>query len=1618
MTKSRWAHWSRGTEDRVGFKSFMEAMDTGNPTGTGNVSPAERARQLGLQSDGSGGYIDPDSGQVVARTVNNELVFYDNRGATGGVVSDGAGGEQLANAQPSWSDPKTGMLTTPPAQPESPEELAAVPDATPAVAPMGYNDFMKKKKEQAYANPEPEEQEQPAEMGGGIPQMSGEIGGDMGLGDAGGMMGEDYDNASLRKRDTPEVAPQKTFADMRSQLNTPQPQAQQSKPTVQQVKKQPEVAVERPPMPQQPTADEEREMYDWATETRGATMKSLQEKYAGTAKEKQNIDRAITSRYEPLQKLLSGIEDPDVRDRQAKAFVNAMSTRHRNNNGTNAMTAAQYEGLQNNREKLQGLDFDEDGNHDFDRIRNFKNDMIIHDDISDDYVMSTYNLLPDHVRGSLTHTSRKKLSSKELDKLQEKYPLAKRMKDYMDYSPVFWKQYLQTGGIDAYTGQHLDINDLNIEHILPGVSGNAAGKGSDLYEWTEDPDNKVLVHRAPNQLKGDRALKDFLDRQLADYDPNQSDLYDFRADADEGAQGAKMKTRSFDIENLANLLLDFGPDGNQEGVYKEDITPEQYDEIIEGHKKHYEELKGPILKAFHDKFDPEDLGYHKLTPKKLEARLKEEGKEDQLGRYMMMRDVFNQVNGLKPNLGQINKNMKIGKKTLPANPRTDPDHGGQPTGSSKTREAMTDAFTKSFLGKDRSTQEEMKRMWNDAVTAGSGASASVYNDAVSEPDFYRRKEKTQFAGLQAFHRKLQDSGVLDDGVLDREEFAALKKDMAYHRDTNFEDHMKIFDLAEKDSKGRAKPNWFNKYLDGLMKESFDFDEDEDETLEDSSMDGLLRALSRLMRSSGEVMSESSMSFSNFMSVGSSFLREDEEYLAKAVPAALNQLRDRQKLPKGMKIGGANAQGSLQPDLKKGLQDQGFGVESGKLRAPKQWGGSIHPDLVADENFGNPKKKQGLVDTDTKALMDKITQNMSANQSELFQDLGMSEAVASRRDWAKRDANGEVQDYEQNPTPFLSPEKSSFYKDRWTSGETALSSKESLTIHAAKMLMQQGRMLQNEELADFGKQILQRYGAVGKKDAKAEQLLAGSTQAQMQALSKWLDEKGIDEESRKLYKFARAGGSDNDIDEDESTSFVDNFNKDFMEFLGPEYERIFESNDVNAFNPTDAYMVRGDKEEDLTNAYRKIFETYGQSDDPQVKKTGMQLALALMREASQTGDLISMSLKDTAGYDAKATPVNHHALSDKGIQALAASVLKPGKMKLSLNNFTSTDDIEEEDDEESSGGRKKKTGINFGSSDLDIPVSLQMQADYLDADPEDIGVHGFYRMQESNKTDVPSWEKHKLEPKAMMKRDDGSITDAPEKFGIFPAQMIASQIERLTGVEPGLGWQHMGVKPVRPDQPMTPAGKPKGGKVKEKYERDLADFENNRNLKYEWDDFNLDEDDENNDVAHFANMLNYIAENNNDDFSMDLSSTNIGDKRYGIGEGYDGDYNDFIRGALRLGNAVPTLKKDGNKWKPGKMADLDTLTELLGDGIDPDSAISNRFSNKLRLMLNRIRTAHGLMNTNKEKGNQALAAELAQALTAGSKMATDPNRPIFPYLKLSTNPKMNESLDNTYLLVLE
>jgi hypothetical protein len=228
---SRWSNWSRGENEKPRFLSgfVREALDTGNPA-VGS-SPAERARQLGLQSDGSGSYIDPETGEVVARTVNGELVFYDNRGLSGGAVTDGAGGQELANAQPTWSDPMTGLAITPPANPDSPFEKGAIPDAIPAAAPAGYDSFMNQTKMRMYgqqqqvnATHDVNNPMQAAPAGGINPiQPDGNV--DQGPGGMPGMAEAVGDNASMRDKvgELPKVG--KTFQQMRQSLISPERQS-------------------------------------------------------------------------------------------------------------------------------------------------------------------------------------------------------------------------------------------------------------------------------------------------------------------------------------------------------------------------------------------------------------------------------------------------------------------------------------------------------------------------------------------------------------------------------------------------------------------------------------------------------------------------------------------------------------------------------------------------------------------------------------------------------------------------------------------------------------------------------------------------------------------------------------------------------------------------------------------------------------------------------------------------------------------------------------------------------------------------------------------------------------------------------------------------------------------------------------------------------------------------------------------------------------------------------------------------------------------------------------------------------------------------------------------------
>ena len=118
-------------------RADMGGTAPGNP---GPVSNSEKLVQQGFQHRGFNNYSRQDG--MSAKIIRGEIVYYS---ANGEVSTEDSGGLGNIGNKPTWTRSVDGQSMTPPAQPETPDEIASVPDPVPATPPMGYDKFMNKK---------------------------------------------------------------------------------------------------------------------------------------------------------------------------------------------------------------------------------------------------------------------------------------------------------------------------------------------------------------------------------------------------------------------------------------------------------------------------------------------------------------------------------------------------------------------------------------------------------------------------------------------------------------------------------------------------------------------------------------------------------------------------------------------------------------------------------------------------------------------------------------------------------------------------------------------------------------------------------------------------------------------------------------------------------------------------------------------------------------------------------------------------------------------------------------------------------------------------------------------------------------------------------------------------------------------------------------------------------------------------------------------------------------------------------------------------------------------------------------------------------------------------------
>ncbi len=535
-----------------------EELDVGNPTAVslGGMSPAEKAAQMGLISNGNGSYRDK-SGITVARTVNGELMFYD-QGPGGGAVSDGAGGEQQATNQPSWQDPTTGQLMTPPAQPESPEEIAAVPDPIPATPPTGYDSFMNQKADQKRRDQiiqdeidgkkaATDEKYAEAPLGKAFSARMDMFIDDMVNSDDEEEKGIGYHlmDVMADNVDTHVKALQSIRDDMKPGAVATLARMAEREARIRYLRDQ-EPEQEEPEkiegetdtsISSQLEDDEDNEVeqvenpelqkaLDQQKEEAGKFEKDFDttvDEYLDSLgpRKKKEVSEFMSSMRESLKSIPSDTTRKSYRKAVASAYT--YTGRVNSGSGKNDLGFVDIQTLNSNKDRLLKGYGDGSPEEVFKFVKSVRNEKV-----DDQFFESSFATLPMKLKEALGKKGlvtadkyeRDDKADKDLHYLGEDEDgnevrgdlVSKENKDMR--ARLMWRIYLEQGGVDAYTGLPLVLEAMDLEHVVGFNNSTNGAPGREQWKQRENNKNFVMINSNINQKKSDLSMPEFYESQV------------------------------------------------------------------------------------------------------------------------------------------------------------------------------------------------------------------------------------------------------------------------------------------------------------------------------------------------------------------------------------------------------------------------------------------------------------------------------------------------------------------------------------------------------------------------------------------------------------------------------------------------------------------------------------------------------------------------------------------------------------------------------------------------------------------------------------------------------------------------------------------------------------------------------------------------------------------------------------------------------------------------------------------------------------------------------------------------------------------------------------------------
>ena len=311
-----------------------------------------------------------------------------------------------------------------------------------------------------------------------------------------------------------------------------------------------------------------------------------------------------------------------------------------------------------------------------------------------------------------------------------------------DRARLIWRIYLEQGGIDAYTGLPLDLESMDLEHVVGFKNDDDGEPSMDDYLNREHEANHVLCSSRANQLKSDSSMKDFFESKvdiLKDKTPE-----DFER-MEKGFMQANELTPT--TEQTALRLMD-------EIFYKKKgggaISKSEYESLPENERPELQTTDAGTPRVATARLNPN------VTKETLSQEFENEDKY-----YKEVREALLENTDDKKEREKILRiKTKIGKRTLNALGLSaqviGPD--GRRTNAISNSDEFYRAFLETMADASPEEQQELKKAWFEASRLA--ASEEV-----------RSKGKPE--QTNQFRKYLREKGIPSDEVLKNPQYAKL-----------------------------------------------------------------------------------------------------------------------------------------------------------------------------------------------------------------------------------------------------------------------------------------------------------------------------------------------------------------------------------------------------------------------------------------------------------------------------------------------------------------------------------------------------------------------------------------------------------------------------------------------------------------------------------------------------------------------------------------------------------------------------------------------------------------------------------------------------------------------------